>query len=170
MTKKNFAPFVLIFIMALSIAGAIIFKHWLFMFIASELILFHAIPPFAVLLSMIAYKNKLKFWFYQADWEKSLYKKIKVKQWKDKFPTYNSNLFALTPDSKENLIKAMIQSENVHLLLFFVSFIPLLLGKYFGHWPILILLSIIFAVSHIPFVIIQRFNLPRFISAKFKKD
>ena len=169
MTKKNLVPIILVLVMALSIAGAIIFKHWLFMFIASEMIIFHLLPPFAVLLSMIAYKNKLSFWFSQSEVEKKLYKKLKVKQWKDKFPTYDTKLFSVNSDAKENLIKTMIQSENVHLLLIFLSFIPLKLGKYFGHWPVLILLCLIFAVVHIPFVMIQRYNLPRVAELKFRR-
>lgn len=154
--------------MALSIAGTIIFKHWLFMFIASEMIIFHLIPPFAVIISVIAYKKRSNFWFSQCEMEKKLYKKLNVKQWKNKFPTYDSKLYSVNSDSKEKLIKTMIQSENVHLLLFFLSFIPLKLGKYSGHWPVLILLSLIFSFIHIPFVIIQRYNLPRVAEAKFR--
>ncbi len=166
--RKNLVPLLLVLIMASSIAGAIIFRHWLFMFVAAELIIFHLTPPFAVLLSVIAYKNRLSFWFSQYEWEKNLYKKIKVKQWKDRFPTYDSKMFSVNGDSKEKLIKVMIQSENVHLLLFFLSFLPLILGKYSGHWPILILLSLLCAMSHIPFVIIQRFNLPRVAGLRFR--
>ena len=161
--KKYFIPLLLVLFMILNIICAIIFHHWIFIFVASQLILFHLVPPFAVLLSMIVYKNKLSFWFKQNSMEKAFYKKIKVKQWKDKFPTYDSKLFTINSESKENIIKAMIQSENVHLLLVFFSFIPLLLSHYFGHFCIMLLLCVIFSAVHIPFVIIQRYNLPRII-------
>jgi len=133
------------------------------MFVASQLILFHLVPSFAVLLSVIAYKKKLGFWFKQHDLEKSFFKKIKVKQWKDKFPTYDTKLFAINSESKEGVIKAMIQSENVHLLLIFFSFVPLLLSKYYGHFGLMLFLCVIFSAIHIPFVIIQRYNLPRIV-------
>ncbi|MCQ2612107.1 MAG: hypothetical protein MJ183_00710 [Treponemataceae bacterium] len=164
--KKNLVPVVLVVVMALSIAGAVVYRHWLFMFIAAELIVFHLTPPFAVLLSVVAYKNKLGFWFNQSEREKSFYKKIRVKQWKDKFPTYDAKMFAVNSASKEKLIKLMIQSENVHLLLFFLSFVPVVLGNRFGHRGAMILLSFIIAACHVPFVIIQRFNIPRVVALK----
>lgn len=167
MKKTNLLPIFLLSVMALSIAGAFIFKHWLFMFVATEMILFHLVPPFAVLLSMLAYKKKLWFWFNQFSWEKSLYKKLNVKHWKKHIPSYDTSAFSIKLDSNEDVIKLMIQSENVHLILFFASFVPLLLGKHFSNWPAMIVLSILFALSHLPFVIVQRYNLPRILQITF---
>lgn len=169
MTKKNLTPFILLFFMIVSIVLAIIFKYWLFIFFAAEMIIFHLTPPFAVILSVIAYKNHLSFWFNQFSWEKKLYRKLKVKSWKTKFPTYDEKMFSLDTNSKEDIIKIMIQSENVHLILFFTSFLPVILGKYYGHYPIIITMALFFAISHLPFVIIQRFNLPRVSSFYTKK-
>lgn len=166
MKRVNFVPIILVFIMLLSIAGAVIFKNWILIFVATEMVIFHLLPPFAVLLSMVAYKTKCRFWFNQADWEKSLYKKLKVKDWKNKLPTYDANMFKLKAGSKEDVIKLMIQSENVHLLLIFLSYIPIFWGRTYGHWSVMIAMAIAFSVIHIPFVIVQRFNLPRIINAK----
>lgn len=163
MQKKNITPIILLSLLLLSIVLAVIFKHWFFMFLASELVIFHLLPPFAVLLSILAFKLKLPFWYKQYNWEKSLFKKIKIKTWKNKSPTYDAKMFSLSNHSKDDILKLMIQSENVHLLLIFASYIPIILGKYYGHYPVLILLATIFSLSHIPFVMIQRFNIPRII-------
>lgn len=155
--------------MLISVAGAIILKNWILIFFATELVIFHLLPPFAVLLSIIAYKTKCPFWFSQAEWERQLFKKLKVKKWKDILPTYNVSQFQIKSDSKEDLIKLMIQSENVHMLLFFLSYVPIFWGKYFGHWFEMIILGFIFSLLHIPFILVQRFNLPRVINMKDKK-
>ncbi|MCQ2593153.1 MAG: hypothetical protein MJ188_10270 [Treponema sp.] len=170
MKKFNWVPLVLVFLMVLTVAGAIIFRNWFLTFLSMELVIFHLLPPFAVILSMIAYKSKARFWFEQADWEKNLYKKLKVKNWKNKLPTYDSSMFKIKSGSKEEVIKLMIQSENVHLLLVFLSYVPILWGKYFGHWGIMVLMAFIFSIVHIPFVIVQRYNLPRIINAKLPGD
>ena len=144
--KKNIIPLFLLLLMIFSIIGACVFKHWSFMFLAAEFILFHLVPPFTVLLSMLAYNKKLK-----------------VKQWKNKLPTYDSSLFAINAETKESVIKSMIQAENVHLLLFFLSFVPVLLSLWFGYLWLMLLMAALFAVMHLPFIIIQRFNLPRIL-------
>lgn len=164
MKKTNIVPLILLLVMLASIAGAVIFKNWILIFLASEMVIFHLLPPFAVLLSVAAYKTKCPFWFSQAGWENRLYKKLKVKKWKDILPTYNSSQFKTNSKSKEDLIKVMIQSENVHLLLIFLSYVPVFLGKYYGHWVAMILIAFVFSLLHIPFVIVQRFNLPRIIN------
>lgn len=170
MKKINFVPIILVLVMLLSIAGAVILKNWFFIFVATELVIFHLLPPFAVLLSMLAYKTKCGFWFNQAKWEKNLYKKLKVKTWKNKLPTYDSSIFKIKTGSKEDVIKLMIQSENVHLILIFSSFLPILWSRTLGHLGMMIVLAFIFSIIHIPFVIVQRFNLPRIINAKLPEE
>lgn len=154
--------------MLLAVLGAIFLRNWILIFIATELVIFHLLPPIAVLLSVIAYKTKCKFWFNQADWEKRFYKKLKVKDWKNRLPTYDTSMFKIKTGSKEDVIKLMIQSENVHLLLIFLSYVPIFWGNYFGHWGVMIAMAVVFSIVHIPFVIVQRFNLPRIIGAKLQ--
>ena len=60
----------------------------------------------------------------------------------------------------------MIQAENVHLLLFFLSFVPVLLSLWFGYLWLMLLMAALFAVMHLPFIIIQRFNMPRILRMK----
>lgn len=170
MKKLNFVPFILLFIMVLSIAGAVFLKNWILIFVATELVIFHLLPPFAVLLSMFAYKTKTRFWYSQTDLEKRLYKKLKVKEWKNKLPTYDNSMFKIKSGSKEDVIKLMIQSENVHLLLIFLSYVPIFWSRTFGHWEWMLVMAFVFSIVHIPFVIVQRFNLPRIINARISKD
>lgn len=63
--RKNFVPIFLVLLMTGSIAGAIIFKNWLCMYVAAQMIMFHFLPPFAIILSVIAYKSRGGFWFNQ---------------------------------------------------------------------------------------------------------
>lgn len=162
--RKYITPIVLFLILALSVVFAFIYRNWISMFVASEMILFHFLPPFVIPFSVIAYKTKSPFWFKQSKFDKWFYKKIKIREWKNKVPSYDDSLFSLKMRSKEQIIKGMIQSGNVHLFLIFLSFVPIILGKYFSHYTEMIIMAVIFSIVHIPFVVIQRFNIPRVVN------
>lgn len=77
--KKNIIPLFLLLLMIFSIIGACVFKHWSFMFLAAEFILFHLVPPFTVLLSMLAYKKKAGLLVYPVRMGKSPLQKAESK-------------------------------------------------------------------------------------------
>ncbi len=151
------------------------FNFWGFFlssFFAMELVIFHITPPFCALVLFLISRNKnfLNFWWFrQKSWEKKFYDFIKVKKWKDSAFTYDKNLYSSKDFSKEKLILNITQSEIVHEVIFFLSFYPLKLAKYFGHLPLLIFLCVLCAVSNLPFIFIQRFNRPRFLRILNKK-
>lgn len=182
MKKRNFLPFVLLGFMLIFIAAFFIFKNryqtdasefnfwglFLSSFFAMELVIFHITPPFCALLLFLISRNKNflnSWWFRQKSWEKKFYDFIKVKKWKDSALTYGKSLYSAKNVSKEKLILNITQSEIVHEVIFFLSFFPLTLAKYFGHFPLLICLCVLCAVLNLPFVFIQRYNRPRILKS-----
>lgn len=114
----------------------------------------------------ILMKNKADYnekWYQIHNWEKKLYKTIKVKKWKKHMPTFNPELFDTSKHSLDEIAQAMCQSELVHETIAALSFLPILLAFPFGDFPIFLITSIIGALIDICFVIMQRYNRPRII-------
>jgi len=112
------------------------------------------------------YHNEMNYhrkWFQPRKWEKRLYKKLKVKTWKDKMPTYDADTFSFEMHSMEEIVKAMCQSEVVHEIIVVFSFIPLLLAIPFGTFWVFFITSILAAGFDMLFVIMQRYNRPRLV-------
>ena len=106
-----------------------------------------------------------KKWFSELSFEKKLYRKLGVKLWKDKMPTYNPEVFSLENHSVEELIMATCQSELVHTANVVLSFVPVIVAAFLGISPLLvfILTSLAGAAFDLIFVIMQRYNRPRLI-------
>lgn len=112
------------------------------------------------------YHNKMDYhkeWFQQKTWESKLYRKIKVKIWKDKMPTYDVNTFSFELHSMEEIVMAMCQSEVVHEIIVVLSFVPLLFAIRFGTFRVFLITSILAAGFDMMFVIMQRYNRPRLV-------
>lgn len=104
------------------------------------------------------YRHK---WFQQTEWEKKLYKKLKVKQWKTNMPTYSPDEFDIKNHSIEEIVRATCQSEIVHELDVVASFVPLLFTLFFESFWVFLITSVGAALFDLVFVIMQRFNRPR---------
>lgn len=102
-----------------------------------------------------------KKWFVVHGWEKHLYKKLNVKKWKEKMPTFDTSLFNPELHSWSEIIGAMCQAELVHETIIVLSFVPIVAGIWFGEFPVFILTSFLAALFDLCFVIIQRYNRPR---------
>ena len=175
-SRLNLTPFILLAALILSVVltfffrpryrenpGEFFWQYFFSVFGASELVIFHLTPPFAALITFLATRKSNYYdswWFRQRNWEKNLCKAIRLKKWKAGILTYSKKLFA-PGISKERVMINMTQSEVVHELIFALSFLPLLLGKQFGHFALLAVLCAIFALANVPFILIQRFNRPR---------
>ena len=147
-----------------NIFGTFYWAKYFFNFVACELIIFHITPPFATLITFIVVNTNKKyydcFWFKQFEFEKKLYKKINVKKLKEKIVSYDNSLFS----SKNDLliiVRNMTQAEIVHEMIFLTSFIPLFLKGFFPYTIFVGFLCFFFAIMHLPFIIVQRFNRPR---------
>ena len=68
--------------------------------------------------------NLSRKWYQQKKWEKKLYQKLHVKQWKNKMPTYEPSYFDLRLHTPEEIAGAMCQAEVSHEVIVIFSFLP----------------------------------------------
>lgn len=109
-------------------------------------------------------------WFQPRPWEASLYKKLKLKRWKHKLPTYAPEQFSLRNHTLCQVIQNMCGAEIVHEIIMVLSFLPLLSVPVFGAFPVFLTTSILSALFDGIFVMAQRFNRPRLIRIYEKQE
>lgn len=109
-------------------------------------------------------------YFKVSETEKNIYKKLNVKNWKSKVPTYNPDEFDIKKNSIEQLIINCCNSEIVHTANIFASYIPILFSIRFGSMPVFIITSVLASIYDLQFVVLQRFNRPRLIKSAYKKE
>lgn len=102
-------------------------------------------------------------WFQVSKAEQKLYKKLKVKRWKNHMPTYNPQCFDSTIHSWEEIAQAMCQAEVVHEIIAVLSFLPILAAIPFGTLPVFVITSVLAACVDTTFVMMQRYNRPRIV-------
>lgn len=120
-------------------------------------------------------KNQVDYrliWFQVSDFEQNLYKKLKVKKWKDKMPSYDPGFFDSRIHSWDEIAQAMCQAELVHEVIIPLSFVPILAAIPFGALAVFVITSFAAACFDAIFVIMQRYNRPRIIKLlqHHKKD
>ena len=102
-------------------------------------------------LVMILMKNKADYtkqWYQLHSWEKAFYKKIKIKRWKNKMPTYRPQDFS----PKEH---------SWHEIIIGFSFLPIIASKWFGAFGVFVITSVISVGFDLIFVMMQRYNRDR---------
>ncbi|MBR2282862.1 MAG: hypothetical protein IJ874_00355 [Ruminococcus sp.] len=102
-------------------------------------------------------------YFQPLSFEKGLYRRLRVREWKKKAPTYAPEEFDISRHSFQELIIASCRAETVHIINVLISFVPLLFSLKFGSFAVFLLTSLAGAVFDMIFVIIQRFNRPRLV-------
>lgn len=102
-------------------------------------------------------------WYQQKKWEKKLYQKLRVKQWKNKMPTYEPSYFELRLHTSEEIAGAMCQAELSHEVIVIFSFLPLLTVPAFGAFWVFLFTSVLSALMDLSFAIMQRYNRPRIL-------
>lgn len=115
-------------------------------------------------LVMIFMKNKADYtkqWYQLHPWEKTLYKKIKIKKWKNKMPTYRPEDFSPKEHTWNEIAQTMCQSEVGHELIIGFSFLPIIASKWFGAFGVFVITSVISAGFDLIFVMMQRYNRDR---------
>lgn len=111
-------------------------------------------------------KNKADYtqkWYQVKAWEQKLYNKLKVKKWKDKMPTYDTDAFDPSKHSWDEIAQAGCQSELVHETDIILSFVPVVFSVWFDSLVVFIITSVLGALFDLIFVIMQRYNRPRLI-------
>lgn len=104
-----------------------------------------------------------KRWYQVSTFEMKLYKKIKVKKWKDHMPTYNPSLFDPRQHTWDEIAQVTCQAELGHEIIAMLSFAPILAGHWLGGYPAFIITSILAALLDMMFVIMQRYNRQRIV-------
>lgn len=119
------------------------------------------------------FKVKIKTesrYFQVSETEKNIYKKLNIKSWKSRVPTYNPDEFDIKKNSVEQLIINCCNSEIVHTANIFASYIPILFSIWFGSLPVFIITSVFASIYDLQFVVLQRYNRPRLIKIAYKKE
>ena len=112
--------------------------------------------------------NYEKRWYQVSKLEMKFYQKIKVKQWKNKMPTYDVDVFDTSKHSWNEIIQATCQSELVHETNVIFSFFPIISSVWFGSFEVFLITSITSAIFDLMFVFMQRFNRARILKIKVK--
>lgn len=102
-------------------------------------------------------------WFAPRDFEENLYKKLKVKKWKNFMPTADEDLFSLEKKTPVQVIKAGCQAEIVHECCAAAGLLSMFLAFPFGYFWVFFGTSFAAALCDLAFVAIQRYNRPRLL-------
>lgn len=113
--------------------------------------------------------NPDSLWFRSKPFERKLYRLLHVRRWKGKMPTYNPQEFSLSENSPERIIQNSCSAEKVHEVIMATSFLPLLAAQFLGAFPVFLISSILAALGDGCFVIMQRYNRPRFQKYSIRK-
>lgn len=108
----------------------------------------------------IDYSNK---WFSPKNFEKQLYKKLRVHKWKGKVPTFDPEQFDIEKHSFDEIIRSMCAAEIVHEVIFVFALLPVFLAIPFGDFWVFFITSVLSAAFDLIFVILQQYNRPRVI-------
>ena len=120
------------------------------------------------------FKKHIKYnqaFFKEKNFEKKLYKFLRVKEWKGKALTYNPESFSLKEHSLEEIANTMTKSEVDHWINEIISLTSVLFSFI---WPELLWAFLISAIAAMifdsQFIIIQRYNRPRVIKLLEKEN
>ena len=109
-------------------------------------------------------------WFQPRKWEARFYKKLHVRNWKGRLPTYAPGQFSLKENTLHRIIQNMCGAEIVHEIIMMLSFLPLLTVPFFGAFPVFLITSVLAALFDSIFVIAQRYNRPRLVKILKKQE
>lgn len=110
-----------------------------------------------------------KTWYRPHKIELRFYERIKVKNWKNKMPSYEPELFSPLKHTWDEIAQAMCQAELVHETIIVLSFLPILASIYWGAFGVFLVTSICAAGVDLLFVIMQRYNRPRVVKLALKE-
>ena len=102
--------------------------------------------------------------------EQRLYDIIKVKSWKNYMITAKPYKFDLYHRTFTEVLKSMLIAEKVHIICFFLSYLPLVLIIPYGSSLAFIITSFLASIIDLICVIIQRYNIPRLQSLIYRRN
>lgn len=120
----------------------------------------------AGLLINARYHNRMDYtkpWFREKAFEEKLYRRLRVKKWKKRLPTFTPQEFDLKNRSVTEIAQATCQAEVVHEVNMALSLVPIVFSVWFGSLGVFLLTSCAAFLFDGIFVIMQRYNRPRLI-------
>lgn len=108
-------------------------------------------------------------WFREQPWEKGLYRRLGVRRWKNRMPTFRPERFDLGRRTLPEIIRTTCIAEITHEIIIPLSFLPLLAIPKFGAAPVFVITSLLAALFDSIFVIMQRYNRPRLLRLSQKE-
>ena len=102
-------------------------------------------------------------WYQLRPFEQKLYRTLRVKTWKNKLPTYYSDLFDPSLHTLPEIAGAMCQAELVHEVIIPLSLLPILASHWFHAFPVFLLTSLAASLFDLLLVITQRYNRDRIL-------
>lgn len=107
------------------------------------------------------------FWFRERCWEKRCYKRLRVRKWAKRVPTFKPEQFDVRTRTTEELIWQTCLSETVHTWIVFGGFSTLLFCFFFddplGNLAPFLITAILAGAFDLQFVILQRYNRPKLL-------
>ncbi len=169
--KKSSVPLLLALLMLVSVIATLA-SYWLYerfqetlwfwvgqvCFACSmQLVLMHLTAPVVRLIFRKAFDYQ-NVWFREKKFEKKLYHFLRVRQWREKLPSYDLSAIGLGSNSPQQLVQNMCHFEVVHESIAVVGFLPMLFACYGLNFYLLLAFSLLFALLHLCFVAVQRLN------------
>ena len=102
-------------------------------------------------------------WFRVTDREQRLYRRLRVKQWKNKVPTYDPESFNVRTHSWDEIAQTTCQSEVVHETNICLSYLPAILARWTGGVRLQLAAAVFATAVESCFVMIQRYNRGRIL-------
>ena len=118
----------------------------------------------------------MAFPFKSCKWEKegTIYNKLNIRKWLHKLPDKSKYVKSMVPkeldfhmhskDIEHNIQESCV-AEAIHWILFFCSGLFLLIGQWVGT-----LFCTLYALSHVPYIMIQRYLRPQLIKLYERKE
>ena len=129
--------------------------------IVSFMILYHF--GLRILFGIITKKLKINYlhpWYKTRKFEKSLYKSLKVRVWKDKVLTFEPDKYDFKNVTLEELAKTMSKSELDHWINELISLSSVLFISLWGCAPAFLITAVLAMLFDAQFIIVQRYNRP----------
>lgn len=113
--------------------------------------------------------NALPFRLFRFEKNGRIYDALHIRKWKEGFPDMSVIFPAIIPSKRlpkvlstaqiESMIQETCVAEWIHKLLCLFGFGCVFLWKGIGGW----LVSLLYALGNLPYIIIQRYNRPKFV-------
>ena len=102
--------------------------------------------------------NYTEGWYRVRPWERKVFRALRVREWKDKMPTYSPEAFSPRLHGWEEIAINMCCSERVHEVSALLSFVPLGASLWFRSFWVFFVTSVLGAAFDMSFAVIQRYN------------